>query len=179
MSRRKHPTEASEDTLRLFESVVPLAKRGGGQAVFVLPSGASVRVKRAKKMANQVHALWAEVLVVHVPNDSGSDRWYVVPPKWQLQHALSGRAKPHHALHPVECMWLRLDELEPTHEVKDPQNDLLAAAEDAAAEAAADEELADALEAAQYAQDEYESAVEDAAQRLEESLATAREKLKG
>lgn len=133
---QRHPKEASEDSVQAFATMLPAAKRVAPDSpVFALPSGLTVRVKRATKIANQVHALWGEPLVIHVPRDAGPDRWFVVPARWQLLHALSGIATPHHALHPIECMQIKLTELEGEHEVKDPASDLLCRCETAAAEA--------------------------------------------
>ena len=133
---QRHPKEASEDSVQAFATMLPTAKRVAPDSpVFALPSGHTVRVKRATKIANQVHALWGEPLVIHVPRDPGPDRWFVVPARWQVVHALSGIATPHHALHPIECMQIKLTELDPRHEVQDPANDLLSCCETAAADA--------------------------------------------
>jgi hypothetical protein len=172
---RQHPKDASEDSLTRFASLVTQANRRGAEAVFVLPSSRTVRVKRAARVANQVHALWCEALVLHIPASTSPERWYVVPPRWQLAHALSGNAKPHHALHPVECMQIELNDLDPAHEVHNA-GDLLARCEVAASESN-DSALLDAVADAKAAEAEYNQAIDGALDRLRASLESTRSKL--
>lgn len=131
----KHPKELSKDTRDRFRQLVPAAVEVE-EAVFRLQvqgTPGNVRVKRAAKMANQVHVCRGEPLVVHVPTGN-SHAWYVVPVTWQLAYA---RAHAHdaaqHASHAFDCMFFKPDALDPNHRV--PEADLQRACEAAVLEA--------------------------------------------
>lgn len=103
---RKHPHELSDETLELFEKLVPTAV-SRKKAVYELPVAGRpgvVRVKRAEGLANQVHVLRGEPIVLHVPRPEG-DRWHVVPVSWQLRYAgAHAKEAAHHASHAFDCM---------------------------------------------------------------------------
>ncbi len=116
----KHPKESSKETLEAFQELVPSADVDIGDSlatVIVDGAIATIRVKRAASMANQVQVWRGEPLVVHVPSESG-DRWYVLPVSWQLSYARANslRAKQH-ASHAFDCMMIPERELPVEHEV--------------------------------------------------------------
>ena len=115
---RRHPKELSAISIAKFKKLVPQAVEVG-EASFRLPSRRLLRVKRGEQQANQVHATWLETLVLHVPRQK--DRWYVVPPRWQIHYALSGKARPHHALIPIECMLIPIAAIPTAFRVKKPR----------------------------------------------------------
>lgn len=166
----KHPKENAEATAQAFGNLVQGAVRQGRTSVFELRSGRKVRVKRALKAANQVHPLWGETLVIHIPG--AIDQWYVVPPRWQLAHAVSSAAVPHHALVPLECMQLRHGDLEGAHLVADPTQ-LESRCDDAAYDAEVPD-FRNVLAKATQALDAYRKEIGDAAGRLSLALKSLR-----
>lgn len=135
---RRHPKELSAITLAAFRRLVPSAKpHKGREAVFDLIVGGTVgtvRVKRAERLANQVHVWHGEPLVLHVPyqnnDDPLKDRWFVVPVAWQLSFALKhSKDAAQHAAHAFDCMYFEPGELDEKYNV--PLADLTAACEQA------------------------------------------------
>lgn len=116
-----HPKADSKRTQRAFAALVPSAKMK--ETVATLTCGdltGTVRVKRATKTANQVQVWRGEPLVIHVPNDDdeSKDRWFVVPVAWQLSYARkNATTASQHASHAFDCMMVRVDALDPAHEV--------------------------------------------------------------
>jgi hypothetical protein len=160
----QHPKEGSAQSVAEFQRIVSAAKPVS-EALFELPSGRHVRVKRAERLANQVHALHGETIAVHIPNPPPHGRWCVLSPLWQLKYALSGKAQEQHALHPLECMVLTHADLDGL-EVENPESNLEERCR-AASDEIDDEGLKSAVRACR-----------DALENLHDTLGRGREALK-
>ena len=110
----------SRETVKLFAHAVPKAEVNVADALanFVVDGVShSVRIKRAKSMANQIQVWRGEPLVIHVPSKNG-DRWYVLPVSWQMTYARkNANTAKQHASHAYDCMMIAARDLPSEHEV--------------------------------------------------------------
>lgn len=134
----RHPKELSRETVERFQALVPSARAHVGDSLAKLTVDgreATVRIKRALTIANQVQVWRGEPIAVHVPSEDGeSERWFVLPVPWQLSYARRNATTANqHASHAFDCMMIGIDALPDEHEVTPAT--ILAACEEAAKEA--------------------------------------------